>query len=423
MKTTKKLFVLCLVLILALASVMPSFAWFNHNASNSGYGIYYKREELPVSQNGNVDITQTQSYTMENNKIKLNSEKNKIVDSTTATSVDPDHIQFYKTTIQNSGSADAYVNLYADGLTNSVNVLIGTNFPTINEQIVGKSERHLKANPPRIYFETAGAKTWKDKQNNQIYLWAKVGGSYTVTNRKSMSRAVDSQSNDNYFKDSNGNWTNTSPYDADDKTTFYADLPEGATEFYISTESTADANNTTGFKRTRTFTSFVPQTVYSLTGYTTNDANLNAACTTRTEAGAMSVPYVLDTVYTALGGSVYVNLPGGSKGCSATYALKVPGETTIYNLVPETGKLTLLQNPESGSGIKTTITGTALGDTKTVDTSVEREANKSNIPICTNILVPKKVGGKDGEVYVEWYISNELQSSVNVPVNNLYLKY
>ena len=231
-----------------------------------------------------------------------------------------------------------------------------------------------------------------------MYLYAKpVGGSYPSSGT-AMTKADGSTNSSATYFTGNG---------ATNKKTFFCDLPSTSVteEFFISKESTfANASN---FKRTRSFSSYVPQTVYSLTGYSTNDNNLYAAW--------MSVPYTLKSVTASAGGTVYVSLPRGYKGCSVDYSME-DSDSDHYDLQEQSGLLTITD--QGTNPITTTVTGTGLGDTVSFNTTVRFNSTTDNIPICRNIKV-----AQDEEVIVEWYIRNDTGASVSFNASNLYVTY
>lgn len=407
MKTNKKIALLGLAFIMCLSTITPSFSWFSHGSEyngvtpiGKGMGVFYNRQGLPVSKGGSGISAVTKAYQMDGEKIALDVNQNKLYESSIPANVAANTIQFYRTTFTKTGDGTAYLNLYVNGITNHVDVKVGANYPTINEQSAGKSERNVVPNPAmRIYFEPRDAKGW-DGDNMYIYTKS-VGGSYAASGT-AMTKANGTVK---YFT------TNT----ATNTKTFYADLPSDSVteEFFISKEQTYA--NCTGFNRTRSFSAFVPQTVYSLTGYSTNDNNRYAACETRQEQGAMSVPYKLKSVTAAQGGTVYVSLPKGYEGCSVEYSMD-DGDDDYYELQQQSGLLTV--NARGSNPITTTITGNTLGDTVELSTTVEFNSTTNNIPICRNIEVEK-----DEEVIVEWYIRNDTNAAVPFNASNLYVTY
>lgn len=400
MKTTKKLVVLCLALLMCVITIVPSFSWFTHEGANSGNRMYYNRTDLPVSKEGSVSID-TQAYQMDGRDIKLDRQKNKLVEDSMVTSVAAGTIRYYKTTFTNNGTGDSYLSLYLNGINNNVKVKIGSTYPTIHEEPAGKSERSVIPNPAmRIYFEPRDAKGWN---GDSMYIHAKPeGGNYPATGI-AMTKA-------------NGTVKNFTANTATNKNTFYADLPSDSIteEFFISREQTYA--NCTGFNRTRAFSAFVPQTVYSLTGFTTNDNNLYAAVTSRTEVGAISVPYKLNYVAAAEGDYVYVSLPSSFKGGTASYALSSGASSEAYELNASNGRLKI--NQQGTGNVVTTVTGDVLGDTMTLETEILFDTEKNNIPLSRNIMVPQ-----GSSVYVEWYIDNGMEQSVSFQTSDIFVVY
>ena len=406
MKTTKKLAILSLALIMCLSAFTPSFSWFTHNNGNSGYGIYYNRPSIDVSKTDSVSIT-TKAYEMNGRKISLDAHRNKEFKDTIPATVAGGSIQYYRTTLTNNSDTTAYVSLFLNGMTNNVNLKIGSDYPIINEQAAGKSERHIVTNPAmRIYFEPRDAKGW---DGDSMYLYAKPVGENYPSSGTAMIKA-DGSANSSATCFTGNNATN--------KKTFFCDLPADTVteEFFIANDGTYA--NCTGFKRTKPFTSYVPQTVYSLTGYSTNDNNLYAACETRVESGAVSVPKKLDYVSAASGGFVYITLPSGHKGCTVDYALENDGDSSYYNLNAN-GRLRI--NGQGSGGIETTVTGDALGDTDEFTTEIKFSSTKNNIPICRNIAILPADTNASGETYVEWYIDNGMGTGVSFDTSKLMI--
>ena len=132
MGTTKKLVVLCLVLLMGIAAIMPStFSWYDHSGVQVGDRMSYEREELPVSA-GTISMS-TKKYHMQNTHpdgngdansvyydIKGNKEYNGGAISGTQT-IAANTSQYYGTTITNSANSPAYVNLYLQNFLNNNN--------------------------------------------------------------------------------------------------------------------------------------------------------------------------------------------------------------------------------------------------------------------------------------------------------------
>lgn len=121
MKKDKKLVIICLVLVMAIASFIPStFSWYDHNGELTGDKMSYTRNNLSVSA-GMVKKMETKKFRMDGNKIFYDEKGNKEYDGDTITSgtVASGATQYYGTIITNNGSAPVYVNLYLQNFTHT----------------------------------------------------------------------------------------------------------------------------------------------------------------------------------------------------------------------------------------------------------------------------------------------------------------
>ena len=70
MKSTKRLVIVCMVLLIGVFATIPqTFSWFERAAGQTGGVLKYTRNDLPVS-NGAVTVT-TDDYAMTGNEITL----------------------------------------------------------------------------------------------------------------------------------------------------------------------------------------------------------------------------------------------------------------------------------------------------------------------------------------------------------------
>ena len=160
MKISKLPLKILVVLVLAAGLMIPStFSWYNHNGSQTGNSMKYTRENLPVSA-GTVTIETKKYYTV-NNKLWYDTKGNKKYDpddpdpitsesSIQSRSVAASSVQYYGTTITNTGSAPAYVNLYLRDFTNSPTVKIGTLQPSLTDKGLSSSVHLANKNIIRV---------------------------------------------------------------------------------------------------------------------------------------------------------------------------------------------------------------------------------------------------------------------------------
>ncbi len=404
MKSTKRLVIVCMVLLIGVFATIPqTFSWFDRAAGQTGGVLEYSRDDLPVS-NGGVTV-KTDDYVMTGNEITLDPLTKAKVETSgnTTKSVGKGVLQYYKTTINNNNNTDAYVDLYMNGATNSSKFYVGVINPVITEKQVGAPTRTaVDKSDIRIYFQLRHAddgdnKWYTSGGTNAVYLYAKVGN---TTESVTVYRKINSY--DDKYTDA-----------ANDKIdTYYADLPDKTSEFYISKQSTAGA---TGFKRTRTITSFTPGTLYYLTGRTTDDDNNYAEMLTYRMSDGLSVPKSYTDVYTSARRSVYLKLPAGTNANSVTYSVNKTSD--IIEINENTGRAKVKTSEANGAVVTTTVSGPLLAsdntrDTRTIKTKIHVPGTVDNFPICRNIHVPA------GQTkIVEWFIKNDFLASY-VPQDN-----
>lgn len=420
MKKTKALVILCMVALMGIASTMPStFSWYTRADDLTGGKARYKRDNLPISA-GSISNVNTHDYSSADGKIVLDSRGVKQELSSFTQTVAKGNTQYYKTTLTNNSNGDVYADMFLRSITNSARVFIGTISPVITEKQVGVPTRHSISNSKTmIYFQCVDANTgtnqWANKTN--IYLFAKSPDSNGVL-AYSPSIMTKVEEADGYKKKGTGSKVET----------FYAELPENTTEFYFAQTSSSPS----GFKRTRTFSSFHPSVLYYLTGKTTDDNNKYAECLTYDMNDALVVPTYYDSVTTSAKRSCYLSLPTGTKGdveyelvadtgFTVTTSANVQKLTVtstseeILELDTITGKVKVKSENAEGRKVKTTVTG-PIGDTAEFTTTINVPGELYDFPICRNIYVEKK-----SKTVVEWYVANKNTANVDADLGTLFI--
>lgn len=413
MKIRKLPLKILVVLVLAAALLIPStFSWYNHSDSQTGDSMIYQRNNLPVSA-GDVQI-ETKKYKTVNNKLWYDTKGNKAYDPNTALTsdtVNASAVQYYGTTITNSGTAPAYVNLYLRNFTNSPTVKIGTLQPSLTHKGISSSVHLKNENKVRIYCQFGNANNWNGGSAKRYLVYkTKTGTTQNIEITSHITAGEDGSA----LKT-----TQTQILGANNITsTYYVDLPGDATEFYFATDgnnSGFDATNNTvtmPWYRTKTITNIHAETGYYLTGVA-DDTTWNAQYGTFNIPGGVSVKTYFDTLTINKNQHAYVTLNKGTNytGASAAYAVTAGSNITVNG---NTGFVTTT-NYSGSATITTTITG-SLGDTTTVTTAVSNPGTMAGVPVALNVEVPGKTTNEDNEevngtAEIVWYIDNSATSS------------
>ena len=396
MKIRKLPLKILVVLVLAAALLIPStFSWYNHSDSQTGDSMSYQRNGLPVSA-GTVTIA-TQKYRTENNKLWYDAKGNKEYTGAVSgtTSVAASSVQYFGTTITNTGAAPAYVNLYLRNFTNSPTVKIGTLQPSLTHKGLSSSVHLTNKNKIRVYFQCDQANNWNNGSAKKYVVYKTKGGGQTCVEI-----------------------TATTPTQVDNKTTYYVDLGDNTTEFFFASDGNASGFDTSTFTpsipwyRTQTITNVQPETLYKLTGVA-DDTTFNAQYATKAVPGGVSVKTYFDTATINKNQHAYVTLNKGTNytGASATYAVTAGSNITVNG---NTGYVTTT-NYSGSATITTTIKG-SLGDQTTVTTAVSNPATLAGVPVALNVEVPGKTTNENGDevngtAEIVWYIDNSATSS------------
>lgn len=415
MKTTKKLLVLCLVLIMGIVAFMPStFSWYNHSGTLTGRAMNYIRTNLPVSA-GVVESYDTRKYRMKSdNEVYYDDKGNKEYDGTVNSNADrtvsAGHSQYYGTTLINKSLKPVFVNLYLKNLTNSKNVFVGTTSPSLTDKAFSSSAHLANKNQIRVYVQFQNANNWNTSGAKRYVVCTNKLG------RKSCTEITEKINNDNNSVFGT-NYTNT----------YYVDLAENTTEFYFATDGNKSGFDTTNYTttmawyRTKTITAVQAETGYVLKNQA-DDTTWNVMYDTFDVPGGISTMKYYDEVHLNSGQKTYINLKEGVNytGSSVSYSLDDDSEdlsNTYCTINNNTGMINATSTAlpsNSNFTIYTTITS-PYGDSIQVETTVKNPAEVAATPIAMNIKVPAQkteydANGvpvvTDGKVLVEWYIRN-----------------
>lgn len=408
MGTTKKLVVLCLVLLMGIAAIMPStFSWYDHSGVQTGDRMSYEREELPVSA-GTISVS-TKKYRMSSADAvyyDIKGNKEYTGNAITSDTVAANNSQYYGTTITNTAASPAYVNLYLQNFLNNNNFFVGTMEPSLRDKGVSSSVHLKNKNAVRVYFQWSNANDWNNGS----------AAHYVVYKTKTSSNLGYRSFSDSTYAGVIDNSKDTHNY-LSGKTTYYIDLPDDTTSFYFATDANKSGFNTSTkettlkWYRTNTITNVQAERGYYLTGYA-DDTSFHAQMNSFEIPGGISVMKYFDTAEINQGQKAYVSLTKGIHytGSSISYSVTAGASYASVN----TGSGLITRTGTSNSTVTTTIKG-SLGDTKTITTSVTTPTTVAAMPLAMNIKVPaaKTEDGvtTNGEAHVVWYIRNQASST------------
>ena len=409
MGTTKKLTVLCLVLLMGIAAIMPStFSWYDHNGSNTGDRMSYERENLDVSA-GSITAT-TKKYRMADaNAVYYDIKGNKeFTDTVTSGSVAANNSQYYGTTITNSADTPAYVNLYLQNFTNNNGFFVGTMEPSLRDKGVSPSVHLKNKNSIRVYFQWSNANNWNTSGAKTYVVYKTKSGTTSYTQ---MSSHITQAASGTTLRA-----TQTEILGDHIADTYYADLADDTTSFFFATDgndsgfNTSTKETTKKWYRTNTITNVQSERGYYLTG-NADDTTFHAQYNTFSVPGGISVMKYFDKAEINQNQKAYVSLTKGIHytGSKASYAVTSGGSYATVN----SGSGLINRTGTSNSTVTTTITG-SLGDTKTVTTAVSTPSTIAAMPLAMNIKVPA-----NESTLVVWYIRNESSSST-CSFNSIY---
>lgn len=405
MGITKKLVVLCLVLLMGIAAIMPStFSWYDHSGVQTGDRMSYEREELPVSA-GTISMS-TKKYRMSSADAvyyDIKGNKEYTGNAITSDTVAANHSQYYGTTITNTAASPAYVNLYLQNFLNNNNFFVGTMEPSLRDKGVSSSVHLKNKNAVRVYFQWSNANDWNNGS----------AAHYVVYKTKTSSNLGYRSFSNSTYAGVIDNSKDTHNY-LSGKTTYYIDLPDDTTSFYFATDANKSGFNTSTkettlkWYRTNTITNVQAERGYYLTGYA-DDTTFHAQMNSFEIPGGISVMKYFDTAEINQNQKAFVSLTKGIHYTGSTISYSGSGGLTVNagsGMITRTG---------TGSGSVTSTIKGSLGDTKTITTSVTTPTTVAAMPLAMNIKVPaaKTEDGvtTNGEAHVVWYIRNESAST------------
>lgn len=426
MKISKTLLKILVVLLLAIALLIPStFSWYNHNGSLTGNSMSYQRTDLPVSA-GTV-TAETKKFYMESDKTQNGSPNNVYYDqkgnkeyngsALTSDSVSAESSQYYGTTFSNTGSSPAYVNLYLNNFFNSTNAYIGTLQPSLNQKGISSATSLKNKSSIRVYFRRGDVSAGWGANGAKIYaVGITADGTKTASEMSATTVTIKITKNNTEYS----------------YAYYYADVVDNAVSFYFATDGGDSTNNVVtsdslrSWYRTNTITDIQPEKCYTLNGKA-DDTTFHAQYESDDAPGGISVMTYFDTVTINKSQHAYITLTQGTNytGASVSYGI-VNGSDIVSSLNgisinANTGLITAAGNLSTSNNeivtIRTTITG-AYGDKKTVDTKVYNPLKISSATVALNVEVPGGTQADPGKAEVVWYIRNSGSSAV--AFDNIY---
>ncbi|MCR5653070.1 MAG: hypothetical protein K6F88_04640 [Ruminococcus sp.] len=406
MKTTKKLFIICLVALMTCVAMMPStFSWYTHNSVVNGGFMQYSRSALPVSGSSGVNVK-----TVAVDKDGKETNGTTAVTAVNFSSADT-NIQYYKTTIKNnsSPSGDVYGDLELGDLLNNAKIKAGITSPVINEKGFDISKTPAANDKVRIYFvpTTAYQSFWYNGDTNSADFDMNIR--YFISGVKSDVKMT-RQSNNNKFKDANTDEYPTYIY--------YYDLPSNVNSFFFFNhwfDKEHDAENN-DWNRTPDISGINPGTVYRLTGkniedsyklYDTVSSTNVAACMKYYSEVQLDMDGYIDISLKKTNESSEEDFSPDYYGTSISYISSDTSVATVNSDGLVTAASTINGNSATAN-ITTTITGTN-GDSIQKTTLVTVSKYIKQMPIAQNILVEK---GKSVDIY--WYVINKTNQTGNI---------
>ena len=415
MKLSKKLTVLFLAAAACVATLVPAtFSWYDHDDSLTGQEMKYERNDLPVSE-GKVSLV-TKKYRTDNNRIYYDKKGNKEYqdNALTSGSVAAGATQYYGTTITNSDTKPAYVNLYLKGFSNNPNNSIGTIAPSLTHKGISSSVHQTNKSMIRVYFQFKNANNWNKSGAKWYVVYTTKNG---TRDYKEITTHITAGGDNTPLKAKQTEILGDNITD-----TYYVDLDDHTTEFYFATDgkdsgfNTGTLSVTQPWYRTKTITDVQSERGYYLTGVA-DDTTFNAQYATFQVPGGISVMTYFDSLTIYGGQTAYITLANGTNytGTTATYANSA--QDSLVSVNANTGLVSAGSGFGTGGSatLTTTITG-SLGDTAQLETAVSCPASLPSATIAMNVLVPGKkletqADGSQtwvlGEAEIVWYIENK----------------
>lgn len=423
MKTTKKLFMLMLVGVLAVVSFVPStFSWYNHNQSEEGNKLQYTGD-VPVS-------IKSAANTIKMTTVESDANGNAGTTAVNAINIPADStgqaMKYYKTTFENTGSNDVYVDLETTAMPNNADFYIGTVNPTLNEKAYASRAVRTKVsdNTVRVYFKphTNMASYWsvdngRLKPESGTYntngTIVAAGWEAGSSNQASDSNGTNNDINLSYTVDgkeyqvkmekcpnADTNWSSTGTK------VYYYDIPSNAEKFFFFNHWYLRSNSNREWNRTIDITNLTAGRLYYLTDNKVDDKWKEYAVKA-VDANLVAVNQYYTSVRMSLGNSVFadISLKKESNTDDEDFIPEYYGASIAYKsnntsiaTINKDGVITPVA--QGSTTITTTVTG-KFGDTYPVTTNVDIPSNIAQVPIIKNVRVP---AGK--KVDVDWYAVN-----------------
>lgn len=441
MNTTKKLLVVAMVALLAAVSVMPStFSWYDHNGTASGGKLNYN-DSLDVSM-------KSASNTVSMSTVKTDA-KGTIGDAVSsggisvnaATSSVPKRVQYYKTTLTNTGANDVMVNLETTNFPNNADFYIGTTSPTLNEKAYASKPLRKKATgtTTRVYFKTRSSYSdfWNANNNMEanktLDTENAVGSSNGTTCDINIAYKADGVAA-NFDGETLARMAVCPTASASDSTgttkVFYFDLPNNTEYFYFFNHWYMTSSSNREWNRTIDINTLSMGTLYYLTGNQV-DSKWKEYATRPINTGLVGVNEYYTDVQMSQGNGVFadIGLKKESENDDPDFVPQYYGDSIVYRSsntnVVTVSKDGLLTPKGSGTAnITTTITG-VYGDDRVLTTKVNIPDHIDQVPIIQNVRVcaansTDANGNPTDTVDIYWYAMNTSTSN-NLTTASLFL--
>lgn len=399
MKKLKILIVTSLALLLCFMCIVnTTFSWFTRPKELSGNALMFTNRDYDISSKEDSYFA-INTYESTDGKTYGDSPVTAFPNSS---ELQPGARKYYRTDIINSGSHDQTLSLYLTNMqlnSTTGNFFLGVNEPTRTYKQYGGVQsssgayNKVQTNTMRVYFKPNGI--WTENEFNICT----NGSVYTPLNYLSGSGA---------------------------SRIFYIDIPTTTSKIFFAIK---DYNQ--DYQRTAEYTlsSLSPKLtatnclVLTLNSGVTGYNNINSSFSSVNGANFASY---YSSISLGTGTTVSAALTNGTDfdGNKIEY---YSSNTSIFTVDSNTGNIT-------GRGVGTAylytkVTG-AYNDVKEVVTTVTVTASSSSsntftdIPIVTNVYVPKGEGTETGQTIqsVYWYIKNDATSGdLKYTISDLYL--
>ncbi len=437
MKISKKLAVGAMAALFVAVSVIPSaFSWYPHSGTESGNSIKYRRQDLPLSAKSASNAITVSTKLADANGEESGSAISGGISVAARSSSEKQNIQYYVTTLRNTGSNDVYADLELSELPNNADVSIGTYSPTLNEKAYASRPARSKKShtSTRVYFKTHSSWSSFWGVDNGSLETTHDQGSNTSTNDINIAYKAESATKN--FKsptssDSNKDETiakmtkctngDTAHEYNSTNNVYYFDLPADTEYFYFFNHWYLKSASNWEWNRTVNISDMSPGRLYYLNGeifdskykdYSVSDINTDL----------LAVMEYYDSVRMSLGESVFadISLKKESEDESDEFTPDYYGASITYTS-NNTARFTINKDgvitpKASGTGTITTLITGKFGDTVNLTTNVSIPTQIDQYPIAQNIKLGA-AGSKDAEgkptdeVKVYWYVENRSSDS------------